>query len=1648
MPEDTLYTNELLESDDSKEKEDTLERNQSLEEEAHLLEKEAQEELKKLEEKHTQYIRRESFDPKTVSEGEKLLEQGQLLFVTFITKTKQIVQEKYQEHAEKKLSNSLANSFKKFTEKIHKLHELPESAKSEKEQKKVDAFFTKLPGELLPYLLKYKNAEKYTPRNWLQVEEHLRFILDQAIETALKKKDVDTALILWRYYPATPTTTSGPTRSIVVAVMGEVGANGREISNHLLKRLKDFPDLLLDHINSLSRARHERDIEKGHTEALLQCLAQMRTSDAYKGVDHSFPLSSLGIADELNSGELSKSSIDSETRKQLFAAKNHSNRERVLEHVDLFQEDIDSLSQKDRKEFLENMTLSTTYNYGNDYVGITALLSYCQVTEREYGSLFNKFNSQKNWRFTQDTFIQAVERETPLALITNAKSFGLDAEAQNIVLKNIAEGKGFYKRVHAFEQVLSRREKYLEIDFQKAEKLFTQIIEESLAEMSTKDYIYLSTKQFSQIVSDPELKSKLDSLVNDNLFAQMKCILDGYEKKLFSEEQLNKIHTDILDRGGLKEIKGLLYNSDELGFTGEEVTMAVRRLCNQSPRDGFELLLHSEWRMGEILKTLPQGEVEPIFQSVIASNDLKGVEKILSLSEHVKSQIAIPDSIFYKGIELLADNAPEKFYSLLSNGTIRPMQVDTLYQQLSQEAQSKFIQNSEVGEENQAENPRNIFLNETAGKHPALDRVSKVLEKIEQANPDFAAPSYIVSFFAQHPENEEMLDMVLTKFPIYPKALIPTDFVSTVFARESKEKAEYVFDTFNKYMSRSREHLGIRDVPWNKLTQRFLEDRVKMLALMDKVDEADAPLLSDTLRGDLQVNLSEMSEAQRENLDEKNWATALLAYISVSEEHRPSKLTDEYKQKVLEQFSTGGYRDTVLASMQDAWKNFLSSESLFLPLKLSIVGHTVEAAGGAGNLKHVESLGNLVEHVRTALAHEKVTQKTKEELKNLLSSQEARMERDKWSEDDRSLFYGLSVDILQAAPSLYTTFSPVLESLSPKEMKLFMSETFPLYQAQLVTVQTETKDNGDVSYNPRDLVIVRAKLKEMVGQLKSNPLERVQLLTTEKTRLLEEIKEKFKNRFGITHVPEEFGKEEIRLVQNNVRYLGNIADRNSTKEAIIAFYLSLGLSHKWEDFRQGKVLAPEEYLSGNGLAEIKPILEERAKSFLLPLEIAGIPDEKKDLFQEILQEDVVSNMMGNIKTIDVKLGEVKRNIETLADPDVYTEAHEKDILALFDKEGKSVGTVLAKTYSQVTNKQTNFGQEEIAIQSELARIFTVSNWTPEKVKEIQNTIQPFNLISNVVTKVREERVDENIRELAERLVPSERIIEIFKRLGEDFSQESGALALAKDVSYLENLVVKDEQKLTSDEKQEVEAYLNSIREKLKDLETAFAKITEYFEKIKKSAHNLKHQLLKNRLEEIEKIIYSKDSNEMIVSRMTKDLNLVIENMRQCLGCLRKEINNDTNLSFGDYNKFFLMSQGEKEKGSISDEILFFAPLKISDTEQEMSFVMDRVYGSTSGDVLVSNILSVFKKYQKIKKEIPEAKISIAIPDNVIRGVGLDQVLLKDRLQKAIPELARSEFMENLLVNIPASSLSDNYVEFGIGGARQSGERAFSGLVLG
>ncbi len=781
-----------------------------------------------------------------------------------------------------------------------------------------------------------------------------------------------------------------------------------------------------------------------------------------------------------------------------------------------------------------------------------------------------------------------------------------------------------------------------------------------------------------------------------------------------------------------------------------------------------------------------------------------------------------------------------------------------------------------------------------------------------------------------------------------------------------------------------------------------------------------------------------------DKFDEGSWATSTLEYLNDSEEMNKISRNESRKAKVLEEFN-GSYKDVALSMMSKEWQSFLNSDSKFLPPNIFYISKFIDEAGGAGNLKHVESLGNLIYQTDKVLEAPKTVDRTKTEIKNLLSAQEVRFDKEKWSQDDRSEFYNLSNDIIQAAPSLYTAFSPVFEKMSPKEMKSFMKEVFPFYQAQLVIIQEISGD--DVKYNPKDLVNVRQSLRNIAKEIEGASDEKTEVFNDEKDRLIEVVKDGFKERFGLIKVPNKFEKEDLRSIQNTVRYIGNISDRNTGRETLIAFYLGLKLNGQWDSFRQGKEIKLDEYFSGTKLELIKPLVEEKMKGYELLAETAGITKDQMPRFQEILQEDTISNMMGNIQTVDVKLGNIKRNVEELADPDIYENGLDKEIIKLLTKEGRSVGAVLAKTFSEVSGKPVVMSDDEKIIQSKIADVFGVNNWSAEQVKKIQDRISPLSLVSNMVNKMNEEKVDENIAELQKRLIPTIKIIEIFNRLGEEFKQESGAMAISKDLTYLESLMVKDDKKLTSEEKIEVTKYLDSIKEKMKDLEGTMDKVKEYFDKIKKSAHLENQPLLKDRLTEIEKVIYSTDSNAMIVSHMTKDLNLIIENMRQCLGCMRKEANNDTNLAFGDYNKFFMMNQSEKDKGSISDEIVFFAPVKTPDGKEEVSFILDKVYGSKSADILIGNILSIRKKYDALKKEMPDANISISVSDAAMSSVGLDAEILKNRLAELIPNMKYVEPVENLIANIPKSAFSDNYIEFSSDGARKSGERVFGGLVL-
>ena len=300
------------------------------------------------------------------------------------------------------------------------------------------------------------------------------------------------------------------------------------------------------------------------------------------------------------------------------------------------------------------------------------------------------------------------------------------------------------------------------------------------------------------------------------------------------------------------------------------------------------------------------------------------------------------------------------------------------------------------------------------------------------------------------------------------------------------------------------------------------------------------------------------------------------------------------------------------------------------------------------------------------------------------------------------------------------------------------------------------------------------------------------------------------------------------------------------------------------------------------------------------------------------------------------------------------------------------------------------------------------------------------------------------------MTPSQQIIDIFNRLGEEFQTSSGALALSQDLVYLENLVSKDSDKITPEEKQTIDDYLGSIKEQMIKLEETMGVVRTQMEGLMSRLSPQKSELEENlsiRLEDAKQILANRLEGAGIVSRLNHRFDLIIENMRQCLGCLSKECNNDTNLTFGDQTKFHLLAQNPSElRSSMADEIVFACPTTYQEGGQELSLVMDRIYGSNSSEILTSNILCLAKKLRQIKQEFPQAKISILISQAAASGCGMNSDLISERLTKLLPKKTKIEPVNDAQVDLPPSASGDHYVEFG-GGARVSGARAINGTRI-
>lgn len=751
------------------------------------------------------------------------------------------------------------------------------------------------------------------------------------------------------------------------------------------------------------------------------------------------------------------------------------------------------------------------------------------------------------------------------------------------------------------------------------------------------------------------------------------------------------------------------------------------------------------------------------------------------------------------------------------------------------------------------------------------------------------------------------------------------------------------------------------------------------------------------------------------------------------------------KAKMERFLSEPGAKDLLLSALRTPWRSYLEGgKKGEVPLSLQAFCSKIAAAGEVGPLRQVDIMSSMVDAYSAMLRRPQTAERTKGAVFAGLADAEARFAKERWSNEDIADFYAVARDILSAAPSLFAEYFSAFSTLKPKEFKEFARNIFPMHRALLALSGTGGKD-GTTVFAPREL----ARIRQYVSSLSAEE-GRAAAFATQKEELTDRITARFQKKFGITKVSEQFTESHIQAMSGISMYLSNLRDRNPQKENILGYFLALHVNDAWSQFRRGEAVDPGSMMTAEKAKELQEYLERRRALDPVTAKRLHIPEGRLSEFQGMLQEDEEVLSLANIETIDAKLQSTLSNLRGLLDLDLYPDPLDKERMKLLEAYGnKTVGAVAAKMFLEASGKQVSWTENETNVRRAMESVLQVQGLSASKetVKKVfQDEMKPLAMVVNTLQSAEALGVDQEIHKLQTLLRPSEDVVAVFRRMGESFAETSGAVAVAQDLDYLDNMLGKKGGELSDADRQTVTAYLSGIREELARLESIWDTLQKKVVNMKQSQAETKNALLRAKMEEISRVMQRTEGARAVVSSMTNNLPYLIRNMRECLSCVRQGVNNDTNLTFGDTNKFYLSSRSEERVGTISDEIVFFEPIVRRSGEQNMAFVLDRVYGNTTSAILQNQVQTVYKKLARLSERFPEAPLSLFVTEASAKTCGISLELLGERLTAALGASAEVRNAEEVSIDVVASASGDHYVEFG-GSARNAGVRTSNGIVI-
>ncbi|MCX6733344.1 MAG: hypothetical protein NTX63_00855 [Candidatus Peregrinibacteria bacterium] len=220
-------------------------------------------------------------------------------------------------------------------------------------------------------------------------------------------------------------------------------------------------------------------------------------------------------------------------------------------------------------------------------------------------------------------------------------------------------------------------------------------------------------------------------------------------------------------------------------------------------------------------------------------------------------------------------------------------------------------------------------------------------------------------------------------------------------------------------------------------------------------------------------------------------------------------------------------------------------------------------------------------------------------------------------------------------------------------------ENFHIMQEEIMNICAITSMIGNnhhqLERRIRTLKFALNKIKGAEAQRKALIAARNDLNTT--------LIKVFKNRFGLQNLP-EINQETVKNIMPLLTYLRNIHKNNKSgegenetdtkNERIIIFFILLKILNKWNDFRSGKTIDVDEYLSPDMKKTIQEYLEERKKNDTFRTHFSSMVDaEHSEAFFEQLTGKSEAKFEGKGPNISDILSNIELNYRDLGDPDNF-----------------------------------------------------------------------------------------------------------------------------------------------------------------------------------------------------------------------------------------------------------------------------------------------------------------------------------------------------------------------------------------------------------